>query len=88
MDFGTLAAVMFAAACAFSATVGATPASKFVGTTLAVGRLGEFSMNRHTEPADIWQSRQKTHGDSDLYVQSNVWSREAAPGGIHIPATA
>ena len=72
-----LAAVTFAAACAFSATVGATPASKFVGTTLAVGRLGEFSINLHTEPADIWQSRQKTHGDSDLYVQSNVWQ----PGG-------
>lgn len=72
-----LSAVTIAAACAFTATVRATPASGFSGTTVAVGRLAEFSVNLNTDPADIWQSRQKTQGDSDLYVQSNVWQ----PGG-------
>jgi quercetin dioxygenase-like cupin family protein len=72
-----LAALTIVAACAYTATLRATPATGFVGTTVAMGRLGEFSVNLHTEPADIWQSRQKTLGDSDLYVQSNVWQ----PGG-------
>lgn len=75
-----LAGMMVAAACAFTATVRATPASGFVGTTVAMGRLDEFSVNLHTDPADIWQSRQKTHGQSDLYVQSNVWAVGGSTG--------
>lgn len=55
----------------------ATPASGFSGTTVAVGRFQEFQINLHTIPADIWQSQQRTQGDSDLYVQQNVWQ----PGG-------
>ncbi len=64
----------------------ATPASGFVGTTLAVGRFGEMDVLNHFIPPDgrqeghksnTWLSWQKTKGLSDLYVQSNVW----APGG-------
>lgn len=63
--------------CAYTAIVQATPSSGFSGTTLASGRFQEFDVNLHTIPADIWQSRQKTKGDSDVYVQQNVWQ----PGG-------
>ena len=55
----------------------ATPSSGFVSTTLAVARFGEIDVKNFTDPADIWQARLKTHGLSDVYVQSNVW----APGG-------
>jgi quercetin dioxygenase-like cupin family protein len=64
----------------------ATPASGFVGTTLAVGRFGDINVFNHLVPPDFWKSRhnrdlwlslQKTTGSSDVYVQSNVW----APGG-------
>ncbi len=64
-------------ACAYAGIAHATPASGFVGTTLALGRFQEFDINLHTIPADIWQSQQRTKGDSDLYVQQNVWQ----PGG-------
>jgi hypothetical protein len=69
----------------------ATPASGFVGTTLALGRFGEIDVFSHFIPPkvneeeqkeeeqkrDIWLSLQKTKGSSDLYVQSNTWQ----PGG-------
>lgn len=64
----------------------ATPSSGFGGTTLAVGRFGEFSVFNHLVPPDFWKSRhdrdlwlslQQTKGASDVYVQSNVWE----PGG-------
>jgi hypothetical protein len=66
--------------------VRATPASGFVGTTLAVGRFGDINVFNHLVPPDFWKSRhnrdlwlsmQKTKGASDVYVQSNAW----APGG-------
>jgi len=57
--------------------VSATPAQGFVGTTLALGRFGEIDVSNHLIPPDLWQSRQRTQGLSDLYVQSNVWQ----PGG-------
>jgi len=69
----------------------ATPASGFVGTTLAAGRFDEIDVfNQFVEdnanPAaarvnaskgKVWLSLQKTKGLSDLYVQNNVWD----PGG-------
>ena len=67
----------------------ATPASGFVGTTIGVGRFGEFSVFNHLIPPDFWKSRhesdiwlswQKTKGDSDVYVQSNVWQPGAHTG--------
>ena len=64
----------------------ATPASGFVGTTLAVGRFGEIDVFNHLVQPNlghekherrVWFSWQKTKGMSDVYVQNNVW----APGG-------
>ena len=64
----------------------ATPSSGFVGTTLAVGRFDDINAFNHLVPPDFWESRQnrdvwlswqRTKGESDVYVQSNVW----APGG-------
>jgi len=57
----------------------ATPASGFVGTTLALGRFGEIDAFNQLIPCpgNGWLSMQKTKGLSDVYVQSNVWQ----PGG-------
>ena len=52
----------------------ATPGSGFTGTTIAQGRFGEIDVNNFTIPANRWQARLNTRGDSDLYVQSNVWN--------------
>jgi hypothetical protein len=70
-----LAAIL--AAVAYAGTALATPSSGFSATTIAVGRFDEIDVNNFTLPARFWQSRQKTQGLSDLYVQSNTW----APGG-------
>lgn len=62
----------------------ATPASGFSATTLALGSFDEFKVfNRFVLHSDlpgnnnVWLSKQKTKGLSDVYVQSNVWQ----PGG-------
>ena len=64
----------------------ATPSSGFTATTLALGRFGDINVFNHLVPPDFWKLRhnrdvwlswQKTTGQSDVYVQSNVW----APGG-------
>ena len=66
--------------------VQATPPDGFSGTTLAQGRFGEIdAFSRFIPPRsledkhgrDLWLSWQKTKGESDLFVQSNVW----LPGG-------
>jgi hypothetical protein len=64
--------------------VSATPASLFTGTTLALGRFGNINVANHavsnasaSEKGNLWLSLQKTEGDSDVYVQNNVWQ----PGG-------
>ena len=69
--------------------VSATPAnSGFTSTPLtpAPGRFGPIDVFNHFSPSNAtgrehghntWLSFQKTKGDSDLYVQSNVWQ----PGG-------
>ena len=68
-------------------TAPATPPSAFTGTTLSLGHYGAFSVRLvQLLPEDtrggfdddsLWASFQRTRGNSDLYVQSNVW----APGG-------
>jgi len=67
----------------------ATPAAGFVGTTLALGRFGDINVFNSLIPPDFWKSRhnsdlwlswQKTKGDSDVYVQSNVWAPGASTG--------
>jgi hypothetical protein len=58
----------------------ATPASGFVGATIAKGRFENIDVMNQSFPSDFarpWLSMQKTKGPSDLYVQSNVW----VPGG-------
>jgi quercetin dioxygenase-like cupin family protein len=68
----------------------ATPASGFMGTTIAAGRFSEIqifnhevvhrnpeAISRKRKASNLWLSIQKTQGPSDLYVQNNVW----APGG-------
>jgi quercetin dioxygenase-like cupin family protein len=64
----------------------ATPAIGFVGTTMAVARFGEINVFNSLVPPDFWKSKhnsdiwlswQKTKGNSDVYVQNNVWQ----PGG-------
>jgi hypothetical protein len=55
----------------------ATPPSGFVGTTLAVGRFDEIDARNMVLPPNFWQAKLRTQGQSDLYVQSNVWQ----PGG-------
>jgi len=72
----TLAGIV-AVAGIYAATLLATDASGFTGTTVAVARFGEIDVKNHTIPASIWQSRLQTQGESDVYIQSNVW----APGG-------
>ena len=67
-----------AAAGAYATTVLATPSSGFVGTTLAVARFGDINVINLTKPTNFWGAMLKTHGLSDVYVQSNVW----APDGI------
>jgi len=65
---------------AYAATVLATPSAGFQATTLAKGRFGDIDVMNHAFPdgrGKPWLSIQKTKGDSDLYVQSNVF----APGG-------
>lgn len=70
--------------------VHATPAAGFTGTTIALGRFGEIDAANHQflPPAaadagrghhrpNLWLSLQKTKGESDVYVQNNVWE----PGG-------
>jgi cupin domain len=61
----------------YSGAVSATPQKGFTPMMLAVGRFGEIDVNNFTIPANLWQSRQKTQGLSDLYVQDNTWD----PGG-------
>jgi quercetin dioxygenase-like cupin family protein len=62
---------------AYGSTLRATPGYLFSGSTVAAGRFEEIDVKANTNPADVWQARLKTQGQSDLYVQSNVWQ----PGG-------
>ena len=69
----------------YAKTAGATAAVGFTATTLAKGTLGSFEVFNHAvlpstsgeHEKNVWISMQKTRGNSDLYVQSNVWQ----PGG-------
>lgn len=78
--FVLFSAAIVLAALYYAGKSWATPASGFVATTLAKGTLGEFQVFNHFIPPNIteddkkiWLSLQKTKGESDLYVQSNVW---------------
>jgi quercetin dioxygenase-like cupin family protein len=75
---------------AYVGNVLATPAAGFAGTTVAVGRFGDFDVLNHLRTDDSntsgherknhWLSFQKTSGPSDLYIQNNVWSPAGTTG--------
>ena len=63
---------------AYASTLRATPSSGFTGTTLAAARFDEIDVrNRYPTHHPSWHATLRTQGDSDVFVQSNVW----APGG-------
>lgn len=62
---------------AYAASAVATPSSGFTGTTIAQGVFGEIDVKNFTVPANWWQARLKTQGESRVFVQANVWE----PGG-------
>lgn len=57
----------------------ATPAVGFVGTQIALGRLGDINILNSMVQAGAppWLTLEFTKGQSDLYVINNVWQ----PGG-------
>ena len=69
------------AAIFYTAKVSATPATGFKAMTIATGTFGEIDVFNQFSKKDlpagndgnVWLSLQKTKGQSDLYVQSNVW---------------
>lgn len=75
----------------YSGIARATPSSGFTGSTIASARFGNIEVMNHMEIPKDWQDKewnekakggswfslQKTHGQSDVYVQGNVWQ----PGG-------
>ncbi|HEY7293003.1 MAG TPA: hypothetical protein VH583_24410 [Vicinamibacterales bacterium] len=80
---------VFAIAALSAPRLQATPASGFTGTTIVAGTFGEINVFNSVVPpdfwknwlrSDVWLSWQKTKGNSDLYVQSNVWQIGASTG--------
>ncbi len=65
----------------YTGSAWATPAVGYVSTTMAMSPFSGIDvfnhMNPHDGTNDFWLSWQKTIGNSDIYVQSNVWD----PGG-------
>ena len=83
---GLVATAALVIAAPYTRSVEATPAVGFTGQTIAKGTFGDIDVFNHIAPpefwqllhrSDVWLSRQKTKGDSDLYTQSNTWQ----PGG-------
>jgi len=61
----------------YAGTVLATPQGQVTTSTVANSTFEELDLHAHTIPADVWQARLKTHGQSDVYVIDNKF----APGG-------
>src|SRR5690348_7007868 len=57
----------------------ATQSSGFTGTTVGMARFDEIDLHNVPHPANVWQVMLRTHGLSDVWVQSNLF----APGGGH-----
>jgi quercetin dioxygenase-like cupin family protein len=71
-----LLAVVLGAA-VYGGTILATPSSGLTTTILAKSLFDEIDVKAHTIPADLWQARLKTQGQSDVYAVDN----KLAPGG-------
>jgi hypothetical protein len=71
----------------YSATVLATPSSGVIPTTLAQTRFADIDVramfNAHTDPGNVWRSRIRAHGPTDVYVIDNKFAAPTAdtPGG-------
>jgi len=83
---GLFSAAILVTALNYPKVAQATPADGFTGTTIALGRFGPINVFNYFIPPNIendkhkkqvWLSLQRTRGQSDLYVQNNVW----VPGG-------
>ena len=72
-----LTAALVVSAGAYAGVAVATPGAGFTGTTLSLGRFEEIDVKNSALPEQAWQAKLKTQGQSDVYVQSNVW----VPGG-------
>ncbi len=71
-----LLAVFFGVA-VYAGAVLATPQTGVTTSTVAKSLFDEIDLNAHTIPANVWQARLKTKGQSDVYVVDNKF----APGG-------
>ena len=71
---------------AFGGKVLATPGNGFVGTTLATATFDAMNLSAHSTPPapgtrpNPWNLRLRTHGQSDVYIQSNSWPVGADTG--------
>jgi quercetin dioxygenase-like cupin family protein len=74
-----LAAALFAVALSAGAVL-ATPQGGVTTSTVAKSTFDEIDLNAHSIPADIWQARLKTHGQSDIYVIDNKFGPNGTSG--------
>ena len=65
---------------AYAAVASATPAVGFTSTTLATATYEPIDVKGSNQPEGDWIAKLKTHADSDLYVQSNVWQPNGTSG--------
>src|SRR5436309_5381971 len=63
--------IVLVASAVYVGNVLATPSSGLTTTILAKSLFDEFNINAHTIPADTWQARLQTRGQSDVYVVDN-----------------
>ena len=54
-----------------------TPPGSFVGTTIAKATYGRLHLKARQRTPSPWMASLKTKGQTDVFVQSNVWK----PGG-------
>lgn len=75
------AAIVGTLACATA--LRATPGSGLTGTTVGPVRFDEIDVHTVPHPANVWQAMVRTHGLSDVYVQSNVFAAGGGHSGWH-----
>jgi quercetin dioxygenase-like cupin family protein len=67
----------------YAGTVLATPPSGQTTTTLARAPFEPFNLKAHSDPANVWRAKLKTHGTSDLYVIDNTFAANGGTSGWH-----
>lgn len=71
-----------AGAMVYGVTALATPSSRFSGRTEAIAVFDEMDVDSFTIPANVWQARIKTHGKTQVYLQSNAWEKWDGVGAV------